>query len=147
MHTLDIVRLRVYVVAPDVTPPYRFTGTTEACPLYYNVVRLTTRGGVEGAAGVLSGDFDHEKDYDEDPHRYAEAFRPVIGGLIGRNVLQREAIAAEMLAARTAAIPDPESLIEIAMWDAAARAVDMPLYRMLGGARERIPADASSPVF
>jgi len=71
----------------------------------------------------------------------------VIGGLIGRNVLQREAIAAEMLAARTAAIPDPESLIEIAMWDAAARAVDMPLYRMLGGARERIPAYASSPVF
>jgi L-alanine-DL-glutamate epimerase-like enolase superfamily enzyme len=147
MKGLDIVRLRVYVVAPDVTPPYRFTGTCEPSPLYYNIVRLTTRGGVEGAAGVLSGDFYDEQDYDEDPHSFADTFRPVIGGLIGRNVLQREAIAADILAARTAPIPDPESLVEIAMWDAVARDADMPLYRLLGGARERIPAYASSPVF
>ena len=33
------------------TPPYRFTGTCEAGTLYYNIVRLTTRGGVEGSAG------------------------------------------------------------------------------------------------
>jgi L-alanine-DL-glutamate epimerase-like enolase superfamily enzyme len=147
MNDLDIVRLRVYVVAPDVTPPYRFTGTCEPSPLYYNIVRLTTRGGVEGAAGVLSGDYYDEDDYDGDPHSFADAFRPVIGGLIGQNVLQREAIAADMLAARTAPIPDPESLLEIAMWDAVARDIDMPLYRLLGGARERIPAYASSPVF
>jgi L-alanine-DL-glutamate epimerase-like enolase superfamily enzyme len=147
MNDLDIVRLRVYVVAPDVTPPYRFTGTCEPSPLYYNIVRLTTRGGVEGAAGVLSGDYYDEDDCDGNPHSFADAFRPVIGGLIGQNVLQREAIAADMLAARTAPIPDPESLLEIAMWDAVARDIDMPLYRLLGGARERIPAYASSPVF
>jgi L-alanine-DL-glutamate epimerase-like enolase superfamily enzyme len=147
MNDLDIVRLRVYVVAPDVTPPYRFTGTCEPSPLYYNIVRLTTRGGVEGAAGVLSGDYYDEDDCDGDPHSFADAFRPVIGGLIGQNVLQREAIAADMLAARTAPIPGPESLLEIAMWDAVARDIDMPLYRLLGGARERIPAYASSPVF
>jgi L-alanine-DL-glutamate epimerase-like enolase superfamily enzyme len=145
MNDLDIARLRVYVLAPDVTPPYRFTGTSEPSPLYYNIVRLTTRGGVEGAAGVLSGDFDD--DGDDNPHRFADTFRPVIGGLIGKNVLQREAIAADMLAARSAPIPDPESLVEIAMWDAFARDADMPLYRLLGGARERIPAYASSPVF
>jgi L-alanine-DL-glutamate epimerase-like enolase superfamily enzyme len=147
MSDLDIVRLRVYVVSPDVTPPYRWTGACEPSPLYYNIVRLTTRGGVEGAAGVLSGDYYEEHDHDDDPHRFADAFRPVIGGLIGKNVLQREAIAADMLAARTAPIPDPESLVEIAMWDAFARDADMPLYRLLGGARERIPAYASSPVF
>ncbi len=147
MNDLDIVRLRVFVVAPDVTPPYRFTGTCEPSPLYYNIVRLTTRGGVEGAAGVLSGDYHDGDDYDGDPHSFADAFRPVIGGLIGQNVLQHEAIAADMLAARTAPIADPESLLEIAMWDAVARDIDMPLYRLLGGARERIPAYASSPVF
>lgn len=141
MSDLDIVRLRVYAVAPDVTPLYRFTGTDEACTLYYNIVRLTTRGGVEGAAGVLS------EDDDDDPHSFADAFRPVIGGLIGKNLLQREAIATDLLAARTAPIPDPESLLEIAMWDAFARDIDMPLYRLLGGVRERIPAYASSPVF
>jgi L-alanine-DL-glutamate epimerase-like enolase superfamily enzyme len=147
MNEFDIVRLRVYVVAPDVTPPYRFTGACEPSPLYYNIVRLTTRGGVEGAAGVLSGDYYDEHEDDHDPHSFADAFRPVIGGLIGQNVLRREAIAADMLAARTAPIPDPESLLEIAMWDAVARDIDMPLYRLLGGARERIPAYASSPVF
>jgi len=56
MEDLDITQLRVCVVAPDVTPPYRFTGVCEAGALYYNIVRLTTRGGVEGSAGVLSGD-------------------------------------------------------------------------------------------
>ncbi len=83
MNDLDIVRLRVYVVAPDVTPPYRWTGTSEPSTLYYNIVRLTTREGVEGAAGVLSDDDD------DDRHGFADAFRPVIGGLIGKNVLQR----------------------------------------------------------
>jgi L-alanine-DL-glutamate epimerase-like enolase superfamily enzyme len=96
---------------------------------------------------VLSGDYGDEDDYNDDPHSYADAFRPVFGGLIGRNVRQREAIAADMLAARSAPIPDPESLLEIAMWDAFARDADTPLYRLLGGARERIPAYASSPVF
>ncbi len=147
MNDLDIARLRVYVVTPDVTPPYRFTGTCEPSPLHYNIVRLTTRGGVEGAAGVLSGDFYDERDYDDDPHSFADAFRPVIGGLIGQDVLRHEAIAVDLLAARSAPIPDPESLLEIAMWDAVARDADMPLYRLLGAARERIPAYASSPVF
>jgi len=147
MHDLDIARLRVYVVAPDVTPPYRFSGTCEPGTLYYNIVRLTTRGGVEGSAGVLSGDFSAPSDCQEDPCVFAETIRPVIGGLIEKNVLQREAIATEMLAARGDPIPGPESLIEIAMWDAVARDVEIPLYRLLGGARERIPAYASSPVF
>jgi L-alanine-DL-glutamate epimerase-like enolase superfamily enzyme len=147
MHDLDITRLRVYVVAPDVTPPYRFAGTCEPGTLYYNIVRLTTRGGVEGSAGVLSGVFCEPNDCQEDPCVFAETIRPVIGGLIEKNVLQREAIATEMLAARGDPIPEPESLIEIAMWDAVARDVEIPLYRLLGGARERIPAYASSPVY
>ncbi len=144
---LDITRLRVYVVAPDVTPPYNFTGTCKPSPIYYNIVRLTTRGGVEGASGDLSGDFYDEDECDDNPHSYADSFRPVIGGLVGKNVLQREAIAADMLAASTTPIPAPESLLEIAMWDAFARDLDTPLVRLLGGARERIPAYASSPVF
>jgi L-alanine-DL-glutamate epimerase-like enolase superfamily enzyme len=141
MNELDIARIRIYVVAPDVTPAFRFTGTQDPFTMHYNVVRLTTRGGIEGASGVDSGDGR------DDRYSFAEAFRPVIGGLVGRNVLQRGAIAADMLAARAAPVPDPESLIEIAMWDAVARHAGLPLYRMLGGARERIPAYASSPVF
>ena len=147
MKDLDIARVRVYVAQPAVTPTYRYTGTTKSETLYCNVLRLTTRGGVEGVSGALSGDADASEECGESPYRYAEAFRPVIGRLIGRSVLQREAIAYEMLAARTDPIPDPESLIEIAMWDAFARNLGAPLNRLLGGFRERIPAYASSPVF
>ena len=141
MNDLDIARIRVYVVAPDVTPLVRFTGTVAPFTMHYNIVRLTTHGGIEGASGVDSGENKGGR------HRFAEAFRPVIGGLVGRNVLSREAIATDMLAARAAPVPDPESLVEIAMWDAVARHADLPLNRLLGGARERIPAYASSPVF
>jgi len=138
---LDIARLRVYVVAPDVTPLYRFSGEDAPFTMHYNIVRLTTRGGIEGAGGVdchAAGD---------GTYPFAEAFRPVIGCLVGRNILEREAIAAEMLRDRAAPVPNPESLIEIAMWDAAGRHAGLALYRMLGGARERIPVYASSPVF
>jgi len=147
MKDLDIARLRVYVTRPKVTPRYRYTGTCEPETLYCNVLRLTTRGGVDGAAGALSGDYYAPDAYDENPYRYANAFRPMIGRLIGRSVLQREAISSEMLAARADPVPDPESLIEIAMWDAFARKLEVPLNRLLGGFRERIPAYASSPVF
>jgi len=147
MNDLEIARARVYVTQPKVTPTYRYTGACKPELLYCNVLRLTTRGGVEGVAGALSGDYYAAEEYDENPNSYADAFRPVIGRLIGRNVLQREAIASEMLAARADPIPDPESLIEIAMWDAFARNLEVPLYRLLGGFRERIPAYASSPVF
>jgi len=43
------------------------------------------------------------------------------------------------LAARAAPIPDLESLIEIALWNAIARKADQPLYKLLGAAQERIP--------
>ena len=147
MNDLDITRLRVYLVAPKVTPPYRWTGTCKPSPVYYNIVRLTTACGIEGASGVLSGDYYEEQDQYDDPEDFAEAFRLVIAGLIGKNLQQREEITESLLEARAAPIPDPESIIEIALWDAIARKADQPLYKLLGGAQKRIPAYASSPVF
>jgi len=147
MNDLDITRVRVYLVAPIVTPPYRWTGSCKPSPVYYSIVRLTTACGIEGASGVLSGDYSGEQDQYDAPGGFVEAFRLVITGVIGKNLQQREEITESLLEARTASIPDPESLIEIALWDAIARKADQPLYRLLGGARERIPVYASSPVF
>ncbi|MEM7122761.1 MAG: mandelate racemase/muconate lactonizing enzyme family protein [Pseudomonadota bacterium] len=138
---LEITRVRVYVVAPDVTPPYRFTGTEDHYTMHHHVVRLTTRGGIEGASGADSGDPVDGK------HAYAEAFRPIVGDVLGRSLLERDAVTAALLAKRSAPVPDPESLLDIAMWDAFGRAAGMPLFRLLGGQRERIPAYASSPVY
>ena len=73
MNDLDITRLRVYLVAPDVTPPYRWTGTCKPSPVYYNIVRLTTACGIEGASGVLSGDYYEEQDQYDDPEDFDES--------------------------------------------------------------------------
>ncbi len=147
MNNLDITRLRVYLVTPKVTPPYRWTGINNPSTVYHIIVRLTTAGGIEGASGDLFRDRFEAQDQYANPESFTETFRPLIAGLIGKNLAQREAITASLLEARTATDPDPESLLEIALWDAIARNAGQPLYQLLGGARERIPAYASSPVF
>ena len=40
----------------------------------------------------------------------------------------------------------PHAAIEQALWDLAGRALGQPVYRLLGGYRERIDAYASTPV-
>jgi L-alanine-DL-glutamate epimerase-like enolase superfamily enzyme len=140
MNDLDITRLQVYLIAPDVTPPFRWTGTCKPSPIYYLILRLTTACGIEGASGIISGDYYEEHDQYEDPEDFAESFRLVLPKLIGKNLKQREKITETLLEARAAPIPDPESLIEIALWDAIACKAGQPLYKLLGGAQERIPA-------
>lgn len=141
MHDLDIRKVRVYAVGPAVTPRFRFTGRTADLFMTYTIVRITARNGLEGAGGVdteSAGTFDR---------RFIESFRPLIGGLIGKSALDREALAHALLEARREPIPMAESLIDIALWDLTAQQAGLPLYRLLGGARNEIPAYASSPVF
>ena len=40
----------------------------------------------------------------------------------------------------------PRSLIDIALWDMAAKHAGLPLYQLLGGARAKVPAYASTPL-
>ena len=81
------------------------------------------------------------------PGPAVEAFLPLLGDLVGRNTLDRTAITADLLARRTQPIPDPESLLDIAMWDAVARQSGLSLTALLGGHQTSIAAHASSPVF
>lgn len=73
------------------------------------------------------------------------AARPLIVGL---NPLDREAIwtrlqHAQRMHRRTL---DDRGIcaVELALWDVAGRMTDLPIYRLLGGARDRIPAYAST---
>jgi L-alanine-DL-glutamate epimerase-like enolase superfamily enzyme len=141
MHELDIEAVRVYAVGPPVTPLFRFSGEFPDRRMTYTVVRLTTFGGLEGAGGTDSegiGTFDGTM---------AEALKPLIHRLIGRSVLERNVISRELLGMQKGAVPYGPSLIDIALWDLAAQAADLPLYQMLGGGEAVIPSYASSPVF
>ena len=51
---LDIVRIRIYAVAPVTTPPYRWTGQDGFVRVTDNILRLTARNGVEGWASNTS---------------------------------------------------------------------------------------------
>ena len=43
-------------------------------------------------------------------------------------------------------VPQAHSLVDIALWDMTARQAGMPLYQLLGGARDRVLSYASTPL-
>lgn len=140
MKDLQIERVDVFTVGPPANrlswaldmPGQFMTGT---------VIRLTTRGGLVGVAGAVNyADHGYESSV-------AETLRSMIPVLIGRSALEREAIWHQMTSKTLVRAPQAQSIIDIALWDLAAKAADMPLWQMLGGARARIPAYASTPLY
>ena len=104
------------------------------------LVRVRSDDGAEGVGAIwnaTSFEFD----------RYtAESMRHLIPILIGRDPLRREALLHEM---RPRVFPLPGgalAAIEVALFDLAAQQAGVPLYRFLGGTRDRLPAYASPPL-
>ena len=68
--------------------------------------------------------------------------------IVGDDPLGTEAIAVKLRAASAACLPGgiatlAMSAIDIALWDIRGKAFDTPLYKLLGGLREQVPAYAS----
>ena len=104
------------------------------------LVRVRSDEGLEGVGAIwnaTSFDFD----------RYtAEAMRHLIPILIGKDPRERESILHEM---RPRVFPLPGgalAAVEVALFDLEAKQAGVPLYRLLGGARDRLPAYASPPL-
>lgn len=136
---MRIERVEVRVVAPQVT---RYTWSHDLPEQFMTntIVRIFTDDGVEGVGGVANyTSFDYD--------RYTgETLRHLIPILIGRDPLQRESIWRDLRPRAFPLAPGATAAIDIALWDLAGKVADMPLYRMLGGARDRIPAYASTPL-
>ena len=137
---MQIERVEVRVVGPE---ERRDTWSHDLPAQYQSntLIRLFTDDGVEGVAAVWNA-----ASYDYDRYT-AEALRHLIPALIGRDPRQREAIIYDL---RPRVFPRPPgalALIDIALWDIAGKLAGQPLYRLLGGARDRIPAYASTPMF
>lgn len=69
--------------------------------------------------------------------------------LVGKNPLQKECIWKEMWEAdRSEAFPlYVMSLVDVALWDITGKVANLPVYALLGGYRESIPAYASTVTF
>ena len=104
------------------------------------VVQVVADDGGEGVGAVwnaTSFDFD----------RYtAEAMRHLLPVLVGKDPLARDAILHEMRPRVFPLPPGAIAAIEVALFDLAAKEAGVPLHRLLGGTRDRLPAYASPPM-
>lgn len=141
MREFEIRRIRVYGITPAETPPYRYAGHHPLRRVAYTVVRIDTGGGATGWSGVDC------KEPETPPGPAVAAFEPLIEDLVGFNTVNRCSKTSDLLARRSQPVPDAESLVDIAMWDAFARQAGISMAALLGGFRDRILTYASSPVF
>ncbi len=139
MRDLAIDRIEVIVVGPE-TQRYAWAQGMSEQFMTNTILKVTTRGGLQGVAGAPSF-----SSYDFDCS-VAETLRAMLPPLIGQSPLDREAIWHRALTLTLPQAPQAHSLIDVALWDLAAKAADLPLYRMLGGARSKVLSYASTPM-
>ena len=137
---MKIERIEVQVVGPE-TKRYTWSHDLPEQFQSLTLLRLFTDSGVEGLAAVWNA-----ASYDYDRYT-AEALRHLMPVLIDRNPLEREALLHDL---RPRVFPQPPgalALIDIALWDLAARLENKPLHRFLGATRDSIASYASTPMF
>jgi L-alanine-DL-glutamate epimerase-like enolase superfamily enzyme len=139
MGDLAIDRAEVWVVGPE-TDRYAWALGMPDQFMCNTILRLTTKGGLEGVAGAAmcsSHAFDRS---------IAETLRYLLPEIMGRTALEREALWYRLRSLNTPLVPQAASLVDIALWDMAGKRVGLPLHQLLGGARDRVPAYASTPL-
>ena len=139
MHEHEIERVRVYAVGPETE---RYTWATDHAEQFVTntIARITTRGGMEGVAGAMSvNEFCFSS-------AVAETMRPMVPHLIGASALDRESLWYRLRPFDLPLAPQANAILDIALWDLAAKHAGLPLYRMLGGPRSKILAYASTPL-
>jgi len=139
MKDLTIERAEVFVVGPE-TPRYAWASDMTGQFMANTILRLVTRDGLEGVAGAAMST-SHGFDLS-----VADTLRYLLPEVIGRSAMEREALWYRLRSLNTPLVPQAQSLVDIALWDLAARAAGMPLYRFLGGARSKVLSYASMPL-
>jgi L-alanine-DL-glutamate epimerase-like enolase superfamily enzyme len=128
-----IARIEATVVPSGIAA--HWTGRTRDWHASTTLVRITDDDGVAGVAGVDS------YSVATTDLTFAEAVRSYAPALLGREPDCREQFQEEMSWAGP-----PVSclaLLDVALWDLAAKRAGLPLYKFLGGERESLPAYAS----
>jgi L-alanine-DL-glutamate epimerase-like enolase superfamily enzyme len=139
MKDLIIESAEVFVVGPE-TERYAWALDMPEQFMTNTILRLRTKGGLEGIAGGPS-----YTDYDFD-RAVAENLRPLLPKLIGASPVDREAIWGKLFTLTLPYLSQTQSIIDVALWDLAAKAAGLPLYQFLGGARDKILSYASTPL-
>lgn len=136
---MKITEVTVRVIAP---PVVRHTWAHDLPEQFMTMTLITLRtdAGIEGSGCTTSFtafDFDRA---------IAETLRPLLPVLIGANPLAPEALWQELRPRTLPVAWGARSAIDIALWDIIGKAAGLPLYQVLGGARDRILSYASTPL-
>ncbi|HSF33418.1 MAG TPA: mandelate racemase/muconate lactonizing enzyme family protein [Candidatus Tectomicrobia bacterium] len=137
---MNVTDVQVEVLQAPVEHPYTAAGRRVEGN-WHVLARLTTNDGIEGAGYIVSLRQDLVQ-------AVAQATRELGRQLIGVHVLEVEAAWARLASVGNWIGPGgllhiAIAPLDIALWDAAGKTLGQPLYRLLGGYRDRVPAYAS----
>jgi L-alanine-DL-glutamate epimerase-like enolase superfamily enzyme len=138
---LNITRVRGYALTPEQAVPTRYHGRMDRAAMNIELVRVTLAGGAEGAASYMSGWAGRAMGC------FVNEVAAVAEQIVGHNAGRRAALTQTLLEEAGEGPWMGISMVDCAMWDAYGRAVGQPVWRLLGGYRERIPVYASTEAF
>tara|TARA_B100001996_G_C18639907_1_gene585227 strand:+ start:386 stop:1522 length:1137 start_codon:yes stop_codon:yes gene_type:complete len=137
---MRIKKIEVFVIGPE---DIHYTWSHDIPGIYQSntIIRIYTDSEIIGEAGVWNAAY---FDYD----RYtAESLRHLLPILINRNPLEREELLYDL---RPRVFPQPPgalAVIDNALWDIIGKKNELPIYKMLGAKREKIPSYASTVMY
>jgi L-alanine-DL-glutamate epimerase-like enolase superfamily enzyme len=138
---MKIDALEVTLFAWDDIPPTKYSqgAQNRSGTSNLGLVRIGTDAGIEGHAFLGAAINPAERD----AGALVAVLKPL---LIGKDPMEREALHAAMRARQRVAGLRAVGACDTALWDIAAKAAAMPLYRFLGASRAAIGAYASSQI-
>lgn len=138
---LEIEKLEIFITGDEKQDRPRWAEYLDDIFTTNTIVKITTKDGYTGIGATISYT---ENQFDVS---MGETIRLYGKTVLGQSALNSEYIWKEMANKPTLISKPAMSCIDIALWDLRAKYAKMPLYQMLGGARNSILSYASSALY
>jgi L-alanine-DL-glutamate epimerase-like enolase superfamily enzyme len=132
-----IERIEVRVVGPDVERT-----TWASMPPQFMALTIVQVWDTDGASGIGASETYAGGGFDLSGY---EAVRALAPRIIGQEASHLEARFRDLQTDIMPSVPGATAVLDIALWDLAAKRAHLPLYKFLGASRDQIPAYASTP--
>jgi len=140
MTELRIDRIEIRVVEPE-AERLAWSEGMHGQFMSNTVVRAFSADGLVGVAG---GSSCTGFGFDRSVAETAKLIAPLY---LGRSAHERVGLWHETRNLNVPASPIAAAVLDVALWDLAGKAAGLPLYALLGAARDRVPAYASTPLY